>query len=562
MKQGIRKTVFITLALIATVLVATFALRSFLMKQITVKLEEQIQRLRDAGYIVKYDSIKVDWASNTVEVFRLSVTNEIDSTECQNNAFLNAKYISATGFKIIPLLLRRHLSFENIALDSPGITINEKFFRKDSVKREVKEFAIFVDKIDLPSLHVKYYDYRTCEVGSTYLANAAITDFRLAVYNDQPFFVNASSVYGDSIKIELPDESYTLRVKGVTFKPSMGIFDLDTLRIIPQLNKIAFGRKKGFETDRIEGLIPYINLYGLSLAREDSLVIRAHKLTTQLYLKVFRDKRLPFKRIYKNLPIQALNKLPVGVDIKTLVLNKSYVQYEEFAEGADSAGNVFFDNLYATIRDINNTDYDRKGKTILVAEADLMGQAEVKVRATCPWNTRLSQHINGTVTNLDMKRLNRIIEPVIQVRAESGFLKELRFDFATGPSHANGKVELNYNDLKLVTFKDESRIERILKRKKRNGDKSENEDEDDEKVRKAAFKTFIVNTFIVKRKMDKNDPEDERTGTIDFERDPAKSVFNFWWKSVLSGVKGAYNIEKIQESKLTKLLRKKDKGEP
>jgi hypothetical protein len=546
-------------SIVGIVIIALTVGRTFILKQLSLRLEEQIHRLRDAGYIVSYDSITVDWKKNSVEIFRLSVKNDLDTALCQKADFLSAKYIRAEGFSILPLILKRHLSFGTIVLDSPCMVINEKFIKKDSVARKRKEFTIIVDHIKLPSIHFLVYDSKTCKTGSRFQANARIEDFQLAFYEDRPTFVNIESFSADSIGVTVPDEYYTIKVREVTFKPGLGIFDLDTMRIIPHHGKLSFGRQKGFETDRIEGVIPYINLYGLQVGREDSITVSAKKLTTQIFLSVFRDKRLPFKRRYKPLPVEALNRLPVGVRIDSLVLNESIVEYEEFPEdGADSSGVVFFDKMYATITNINNTERHRGGKTQLTAKADFMGQGIAKVHASLPWNPNQRQRVWGTVEGLDMKKMNRMLEPAIQVTAESGFLKRLTFEFSSSDDHSSGNIELDYKNLRLITYKNEKRIDRILKRKKKNGDT----DQDEDKIRKASLKTFVLNTFIIRKNMDKDVPEEKRTGKINFERDKAKSVFNFWWKSVLTGVKSAYNIEKIQDSKLTKLLKKKDKGAP
>jgi hypothetical protein len=558
MKHISHKALILISILLLGVLAIITVGRSFILDSIRNRLETQLHKLRDAGYIVEYDSITIDWKRNTVEVFRLSVKNDIDSAICQKTDFIKARYIRAEGFHVLPLILKNHLSFGSIVLDSPHVVINERFLRPDSIKRKRKEFTIMVDNLKLPYLNFEVYDTRTCKIGSKYNAHAAVEDFKLAFYEDRPVFIDVTSLSADSIHIEIPEHFYTLTVKEISLKPSMGIFDLDTLRIFPHFDKVAFGRQRGFEVDRFEGLIPYINLYGLQIAREDSLTISAEKLTTQLFLKVFRDKRLPFRRKFKPLPMQALNQLPVGVNIGSVILNKSYVEYEEFPDGADSAGSVYFNNLFATIKKVNNTNRKDKGQTEMIAKADFMGEGVVKVHASFPWDTRKTQKISGTMAGLHMKKLNRMIEPAIQVSAESGYLNYVSFNFDCSNTHSKGEMEINYNNLKLITYKNEERIEKIFKRKRKKND----EGEDDEKVRKAAFKTFIVNTFIIRKNMDKEVPEEKRTGQINFERDQSKSVFNFWWKSLLSGVKAAYNLEKIQDSKITKLLRKKDKGEP
>jgi len=52
------------------------------------------------------------------------------------------------------------------------------------------------------------------------------------------------------------------------------------------------------------------------------------------------------------------------------------------------------------------------------------------------------------------------------------------------------------------------------------------------------LKTLLINT-IVRNDKDKDVPREKRTGTISFERDRKRQIFNFWWKSLLSGIKGS-----------------------
>jgi hypothetical protein len=82
---------------------------------------------------------------------------------------------------------------------------------------------------------------------------------------------------------------------------------------------------------------------------------------------------------------------------------------------------------------------------------------------------------------------------------------------------------LNYDDLKILTLRETGK--------------------DEEKV--SHLKTLLLNTFIIKKNMNEDMEADERTGKIDFARDPLRSVFNLWWKSILSGVKSAYNLDNL-----------------
>jgi hypothetical protein len=47
--------------------------------------------------------------------------------------------------------------------------------------------------------------------------------------------------------------------------------------------------------------------------------------------------------------------------------------------------------------------------------------------------------------------------------------------------------------------------------------------------------------------VDEKDPIDKRTGEIEFVRDIHRSIFNYWWKSLLSGLRSAFDLERFNE---------------
>jgi hypothetical protein len=553
-----KKKAFLLLALVIVILsTALLVGRYYVLGKIKSKVEDQLHALRDSGYIVKYDSITVDPQKNTVSVYKLTIRRDLDTTLCTSTDFFSAYFIKAEGFKILPLLLKRRLSFKSIHIDSPKIVLYKNFFTasKEPEKKDRKEFSFSVENIKMPHVNFTYHDSSSCTPSVIFKSNAGVRDFVLAFYKDRPAYFNITSVSADSMNVSLPMSFYTFTVRQTTLNLDLGIFDLDTLKIIPHLGKLAFGRKVGKQTDRFEGVVPYINLTGLSILKEDTVAFIAQKMTAQLYLKVFRDKRLPFKNPVKHLPMETLNALDVGIKIDSFRLNKSYIEYEEFAEGADSAGYVFFDDVYASLKGINNTDPDKKGVTEMIAAAAFMGQGELHVNASFPWKTNSKSKVKGTIKNLDFKKLNTILEPHAKMRAESGRLDNLNFNFSYNDEKSSGDLEMNYKDLKLVTFKNDAQIEKVVQRKNKRK-KNDEAPDTDKPIEKAALKTFVLNTFILKRSSDSNEVEN-RSGTINFVRDKHRSVFNYWAKSMFSGVKSAYNLDKLEDSGLKKLLDKK-----
>jgi hypothetical protein len=185
-----------------------------------------------------------------------------------------------------------------------------------------------------------------------------------------------------------------------------------------------------------------------------------------------------------------------------------------------------------------------------------MGQGALHLNATFPWDTNQKSTVKGTLRGLDFTRLNQVLEPQVNARAESGTLNELNFEFAYNDNRSDGVLEMNYSDLRMVTFRNDEQIAKISKRK--NKHKKKGDPEDDDRIQKAPLKTFVLNAFIIRKNKDGSD-EQIRNGTIGFPRDKHRSIFNYWAKSLFSGVKSAYNIDKLEDSRLKRILDKKNK---
>ena len=97
------------------------------------------------------------------------------------------------------------------------------------------------------------------------------------------------------------------------------------------------------------------------------------------------------------------------------------------------------------------------------------------------------------------------------MRVETGNLKRLAFNFTYDDDRSAGDLLFEYDNLKV----------HIL----------DKEDRTNKKVQ-----SFFTNILVLQKENIRDD-RSFREGTIAFERDKKKSLFNYWWKSLLSGIK-------------------------
>ena len=517
-------------------------LRSHVFSNMGLSINKKIQSLNLSGFNVRYDSLSVDWRGNTIEIFGLLLEKNAYDTTCIYPEFISVGKVRAEGMRLFPLIFHNVLDFSALYLETPRIVLRENSLLKlDSAAQRENEFTLKTDMVHIHDAEFEFTDSVTCKPVTGISGNASLRALEMEFRADRPFRYTAETLVLDSSVVTLPLAFYTLTIDLATVDFTGKTLTVDSIHIKPDFGKLEFGRKKGYETDRFEGIIPFIRVNDFTLSSDDSTSrLSATMAEVQFYLKIFRDKRLPFKKVAKLLPVEMLQSLPYALVIDSLKIIRSYVQYEEFPEEAADAGGIFFDDLYAVFSNVDNREKD--GDLRLEARSSLMGQGAIALSAIFPLTADKRSSVKGSLQDFPLPKLNPMLTPSTNIEVESGQMKKLSFAFSYNATQSDGEIELNYEDLKLITYKEEGK-----KTNEKDGPQKDN------------FKTFIINTFIFRKNMDESVPEEKRKGTVSFVRDNNRSIFNFWSKSLLSGIKSAYNLDKAAEKKSERDLKREER---
>ena len=327
-----------------------------------------------------------------------------------------------------------------------------------------------------------------------------------------------------NLQFNTPNGFYQVKIAAVQVSSRNQQLQIDSLILVPKYPKYKFSRVADKQIDRINAFIPRIEITGLQYDHlRDSTFLGSKIKIFSAELLSFRDKRMPFKeKKNKPLPIAAIKQFDIGLEIDTIQIKDSKITYEEFPPDGFKSGEVVFENLEATLVNLSNkTVYQNKSRfATLEASAKIMGKGLIQATFSLPLDNDKQYHAKGKISQMSLHHLNPALENLAFIRVESGMLNNLNFDFDYNDRSSKGTLTINYEDLKITGLK-----------------KEKSPDESD-------IKTLLINT-IVKNDKDKNMPIDKRTGAIEFERDRKRQIFNFWWKSLLSGIKGSVlNAEK------------------
>ena len=239
----------------------------------------------------------------------------------------------------------------------------------------------------------------------------------------------------------------------------------------------------------------------------------------------FRDRNFADREDhFPLLPMSALMRIENSIDINELVLHNGSISYSELAKDGVVPGVLRFENVNASISNISNQS-PISGDTLLTelqATADLMGIGKMQMK----FSTQIADTINhqfrlsGRVNSMPLVAFNDILKPVTFVEVRSGDLRQLDFIFDANKEGAIGELRLDYLNLRVAIYN------------------AETQDMDQERV----FMSFMANTFVLKNRSSRRLGK-AKDQEIRFERDPEKSMFNYWWKSILSGIKPSLGLK-------------------
>lgn len=500
-----------------------FAGRYFLLSAIRSALYTRLDDLKKKGIAIKFQSVDVNAWTGDIQIHNLSIA--LGDTLTEKVIRAGVPYLLVKGIEIIPYITNRNISIRSVSLTQPSFAIRtDATVPKSGTGKSFFE-NLYIRQINVTSSVIHVKDTLGQDTIATVFADLNIRDLGLEKMGDSLAWRD-SDVQVSKFSFNLPHQLYAFSVKAVRLDLNERTFEIDSLKISPTSGRRAFMKKYGRQIDYIAGIVPSLRIDGLSFRADPRLSILADFVTMTFHLEVYRDKRLPFKKDhFTSLPIHYLQRLPVHLKVDTIRIADSFVSYEEFPEKGDSAGGIFFDKMNVTIARLDN-DPALKQPVTMHAFTKFMGSGDLQATFTFPGDTTKPYKTVGSLKNFPMVKLNSMLGPAAKVRIESGTMTNLKFNFLYNPLRSDGEVELNYEDLKISSLRKNNKNEQAV----------------------SLIKTLLLNTLIIKKDMNEDMTDDEKTGTVLFYRDQKRSIFNYWAKSLFSGIKSAYKLDKLQNA--------------
>lgn len=438
--------------------------------------------------------------------------------------------LGAHGIGIMTLLTRDRLELDSLTLDSGQLVI-DRVLLSDSTATHMPGQAGSgkLNRLKIGTLNINKLDFLMKGDSSNECTfNTTLRFDNIAVnLGDSPILpedvaYEIGALTFDSVHYTPEGGMYRYDIRKVMYGKEALAFD--SLEIQSRYPKYAFAHRVGKQIDVFDLHIDSVALTGFSpTLLQDSIFQAAAIEVHGARLHVFRDRRMPFIKDHQEpLPMKVLRELPYAIRVGSLDLKDAAITYEEYPEEGDASGNIEFRNVDAHFTGIDNRVDTFNSFINLTVSARFMESGILKAKFAFPLNPDNLYYAEGTLHNFELTNLNPTVEHLAKVRIESGKMNTMAFNFDYSNDIANGSVLLLYEDLKMTALKEKKSRQETNK-----------------------VKTFFLNVLFAKRNKKDEVRLAKRNGTIQFERDKKRSIFNYWWKSLATGITSSNSINEI-----------------
>jgi hypothetical protein len=514
------KTLLIVLASVALFCVIAFlASRYLIFDKIHSAILAQVDSLRSKGYQIDFDSLETSSLHNRITLNNLRIVFPRDVSACSDSAnAVSFRRLEILGIEILPMILHKELKIKTVKADAPWYRHSKN--RSGSTKRrksKQKLKSIQLDHLIVKSAGMDLSDSGACQPMTKLTLDFDVAGVLIQDPGRETMQVSFDKAHAKNIQVKLPENFYTISLQQIEWDGLAKSIQVDSLKIKPDYDKELFAQKTGHQIDRIDCTFPSLRVSGAEIKLSEDPSFHVAVISLSFILEVFHDKRFPnAKPTIKDLPSRILHSCPLPIQIDTLHIFGSSVTYEEFPIGGHMAGVVSFDHLSAQIGNLSTRSTDPMK---MMANARFMNASDLKADFTFPADPLKPYSVHGSVSNLNLSEINKILVPIANVKVNAGHLNKLNFDYTYNEYRSDGEITMNYSNLDVDVLKN-------------GNDRDENK-----------FLTFVAHAMVQKN-MDQN----KKQGKILFYHDPHHSTFNYWWKSILSGIKSLYNLDKISET--------------
>ena len=427
-------------------------------------------------------------------------TNKIEIISPQIDLYINNEGINSKPAKDFDL--------ENLITQN-NIDITFKDISVQNVKLSI--FNSDDDKTKIFSIKDFYLKVKELSISPSTVKNASF-----------PFSISDFTAGSGEIFYHLNND-YNFKIKNFQYNLKKDNLRLDNVQYTNFLT--LKGYKKHFTDDS-----PYYNIsvgeINLPFSKIDFAKPYYHFpviTIDDLNVRVFQSKKRKIRtpKIKPTLA-ESLEHINIPIRINQLQLSNCDFVYQ-FSESndIDKIATISFNRSNITVYNFTNIDTVKAKSPFLKisAKSKFMDKANLTLEARYNLNSKKAEHqVNAQLTNFKLAQLNKTIAALAPISIKEGIAHSAKIKYKANKHEAKGTIDLYYTNLLIEVIKNEK------------------------KHKQYGVISFVANNILKKNNIP-NTPK-YKQGKIDCNPDPHKSILNYMWSCVKSGLKSSLSRSK------------------
>lgn len=483
----------------------------------------------DSNNITKIGKVHISWIPSGLELKNITIRPKSEQI-ANPNLKGEIESLKISGINLINILFKKDIEINELTISKSNFYGKIPFSGKNKKPiispLNIRIGKVFFDQIDLEISNTLSAQAISVKDGFLKLYEIQIKKpdtLSLAIFSQFDFqAVEFSTVSADSM--------YSYQADNIQYSATSNTLMLDSFSIQPNYKGYDFTSRSEYETDCIEVDFSSIFMHDFSAADylKSRSIVSSYIEIRKMNIDVFRDKRRIFKHTIKPTFQELIYDYPGFLNIDSIGILAGNITYTEHIEEASEPGMIRFNNLGAKLYNISNDTLYKRDTAFfeLYVKARLMGKGNLAISLKSRiFDRNNTFSITGNLSEMEAGEINPMLEKNAFVIVTSGTIESMNFSFSANDQKATGKTTVLYHDLYLAV-------------KNKQTDKT------------TAFKERLISKIANIKVMDSNPiPGNEvRVGIIDYERDPERFLFNYCFKSLMTGIKSSLvkNPEKKQ----------------
>ncbi|PJJ61181.1 hypothetical protein CLV45_2619 [Hymenobacter chitinivorans DSM 11115] len=315
---------------------------------------------------------------------------------------------------------------------------------------------------------------------------------------------------------------YWLGIRSTELRTSTGLVQVRGVTIRPTMSPAALARYKGHQTPHITVRAPSVQIAGFDFAafsHRHALGARAVELP-RLRVLIAGDGRFPLNPNPSLVTQESLAKLPVPLNVRRMEITNGYVATSYVGPKTGESGNVTFNRIHVTLRNVTNDRRLMTSATPLVIEANGWLQNSWYAAATFRipvFDPNGAHSGEGTFGPASITLLNPVTEPSRLVRFASGDVRRATVQLRGNRQGITGTMRAEYSNLKMTLLSQQGGA--------------------DQKTLATKIGSKLLNGIVIRDENPRGlGPDKLKVGSMQSRRDLRVSVFSLWRQGLVSGL--------------------------